>query len=88
MKRIFSFYSLVLTLVLFFSCTSSSAVSAREQGGSSVWVISRNGNTLYLGGSIHILRDDDFPLPTEFDLAFSQSTVLVLEADLEQMENE
>ena len=88
MKRIFCFYSLVLTFVLFFSCSSYPVPSAREQGGSSVWIISKNGNTLYLGGSIHILRDEDFPLPAEFDMAFSQSAVLVLEADVDQMENE
>jgi uncharacterized protein YbaP (TraB family) len=34
------------------------------------------------------LRAEDFPLPPEFDRVFSQSAALVLEADIEQMENE
>ncbi|MCL2044607.1 MAG: TraB/GumN family protein [Treponema sp.] len=88
MKHIFTFSVLVLTLALIFTCISTPVLPAREQGGSSVWRISRNGNTLYLGGSIHILREDDFPLPAEFDLAFSQSAALIIEADIEQMGKE
>ncbi|GAP72370.1 GumN family protein [Candidatus Symbiothrix dinenymphae] len=52
---------------------------------SSVWEVSKNGNTLYLGGSVHLLRAEDFPLPKEFDTAFDNSDVLVLEADVEQI---
>jgi uncharacterized protein YbaP (TraB family) len=54
---------------------------------SSVWEISKNGNTLYLGGSVHILRAEDYPLPQEFDMAFDKSDILVLEADVAQMQN-
>ena len=53
--------------------------------GSSVWEISKNGNTLFLGGSVHILRDEDFPLPEEYDWAFMQSSILILEADIDKM---
>jgi uncharacterized protein YbaP (TraB family) len=52
---------------------------------SSVWEITRNGNTLFLGGSVHILRNEDFPLPEEFDLAFEKSSILVLETDVDKM---
>jgi uncharacterized protein YbaP (TraB family) len=34
------------------------------------------------------LRNEDFPLPKAFDLAFERSSMLVLEADVEQMDNE
>lgn len=54
---------------------------------SSVWEISKNGNTLYFGGSVHILRSEDYPLPKEFDMAFDNSDMLVLEADAGQMGN-
>jgi uncharacterized protein YbaP (TraB family) len=54
---------------------------------SSVWKINKNENTLYLGGSVHLLRAEDFPLPKEFDTAFDKSERLVLEADAEQMSN-
>ena len=54
---------------------------------SSVWEVSKNGNTLYLGGSVHILRAEDYPLPAEFDKAFEKSDILILEADVAQMQN-
>lgn len=40
------------------------------------------GRSLFLGGSIHLLRQSDFPLPPEFDAALNQSAQLVLESDL------
>ncbi|MDR0694776.1 MAG: TraB/GumN family protein, partial [Prevotellaceae bacterium] len=52
---------------------------------SSVWEISKNGKTLYLGGSVHILRSEDFPLPKEFDAAFEKAQLIVFEADVEQL---
>ena len=54
---------------------------------SSVWEINKNGNTLYLGGSVHLLRVEDYPLPKMFDKAFEKSDVLILEADIAQLEN-
>ena len=85
MKRIISFCLILFIGLGLFSCASS---PPRSQTGSSVWKISRGGNTLFLGGSVHILRDTDYPLPDEFDRAFSQSAMLVLETDLEQMADE
>jgi uncharacterized protein YbaP (TraB family) len=85
MKRLIIVCTVILTLAGFLSCASSpKPVTA----GSSVWKISRGGNTLFLGGSIHTLRAEDFPLPSEFDRAFSQSSALVLEANIEQMADE
>ncbi|MDR2358607.1 MAG: TraB/GumN family protein [Prevotellaceae bacterium] len=52
---------------------------------SSVWEISKNGKTLYLGGSVHILRSEDFPLPKEFDVAFEKAPLIVFEADIDQL---
>ena len=90
MKRIISILFALLLAAGLFSCATSSVSNYEEpvQTGSSVWKITKNGNTLYLGGSIHVLRESDFPLPDEFDYAFSQSDILVLETDIEQMENE
>lgn len=86
MKRYFSFYALILSIALLFSCTSTPE-PLPGLTGSSVWQVSRDGNTMYLGGSIHILREGDFPLPKEFDIAFFRSDALVLEADTRLMQN-
>jgi uncharacterized protein YbaP (TraB family) len=52
---------------------------------SSVWEISKNGKALYLGGSVHLLRNEDFPLPEAFDAAFEKAQLIVFEADIEQV---
>lgn len=50
--------------------------------GSPVWKISNGAHVLYLGGTIHILGEVDYPLPPEFDRAYTQSRILVFETDL------
>jgi len=90
MKRLAAIFCAVLLAACFLTCASAPsapALSYGEAGDSPVWRISKNGNVLYLGGSIHVLRDTDFPLPQEFDYAFSLADALVLEADTDQMEN-
>lgn len=37
---------------------------------------------MYVGGTIHILRQSDFPLPAEFEKAYSLSNMLVFESDM------
>jgi uncharacterized protein YbaP (TraB family) len=53
--------------------------SAGLYGETSVWKISGGDNVLYLGGTIHILRESDYPLPEPFDAAFEQSDIIVFE---------
>jgi uncharacterized protein YbaP (TraB family) len=72
---------LVSTGLFFFFFSPAAAGQA-----SSVWKISMGDNTLYLGGSVHILRKKDFPLPAAFDKAYSQSSFLVLETDIDRLE--
>jgi len=88
MKRII----LIIGIILFSSAAVFGAgvlegrLSSEESStGSSVWQVSKNGNILFLGGSIHILRASDYPLPEEFEYAFSKSEIQVLEADSEQL---
>jgi len=90
MKRIISFCSVILILAGLLSCVSSAdpVSGSADIGGSSVWKVTRGGNTMYLGGSIHILRESDFPLPEEFDLALSLADILVLETDTRQLEED
>lgn len=51
----------------------------------SVWRV-RNGNSeLFIGGTVHVLGQEDYPLPQEFEQAYSQAQMLVLETDIEAM---
>ncbi|MCP5556363.1 MAG: TraB/GumN family protein [Verrucomicrobiaceae bacterium] len=57
------------------------AVLAPEDGAGSVWVVkSANGkNKLYLCGTIHILREEDYPLAPAYEAAYLDSQMLLLE---------
>ncbi|RTZ60578.1 MAG: TraB/GumN family protein [Gammaproteobacteria bacterium] len=52
---------------------------------SSVWKISKQGQHLFIGGTAHVLSAEDYPLPEEFEQAYSVSEKLVFEVDIEQM---
>lgn len=71
---------LVGILTFFYLCLPTKAVAA-----TSLFVVTRSdqpGQSLLLGGSIHLLRQADFPLPLEFTAALSQANQLVLESDV------
>lgn len=53
---------------------------------SPVWKISKQGNHIFVGGTVHFLSKSDYPLPDAFDSAYKNSTVLVLETDLQQFQ--
>ena len=52
--------------------------------GSPVWKVSRGNSHFYLGGTIHILGESDYPLPRAFDLAYGKSDILVFETDIQK----
>jgi len=52
---------------------------------SSVWEVEKDGAKIYIGGTIHILREQDYPLPEQFQTAFNHSEILVTELDLKEM---
>ncbi|CED60462.1 putative uncharacterized protein [Moritella viscosa] len=54
---------------------------------SSVWKVSNGENRLYLGGTVHVLTLDDYPLPAEFDRAYALADILILETDMTKLES-
>lgn len=62
-------------------------VSALAQAQSSVWRVSKGDDQLLIGGTVHLLPPAQYPLPAEFDAAYQQSDVLVLETDLSKMQD-
>lgn len=76
MRINYKFCLLSLCLLLF---------SAQSLAQSSVWLATKNGNKVYLGGTIHMLRADDYPLPSEFETAYAEADGLYFEIDIDQM---
>ena len=62
----------------------SCALSAHA--ASPVWAIHGAHNTVYLGGSVHLLTTKDATLPAAFDRAYRSSQALVMEIDLDDLD--
>lgn len=55
-----------------------------------LWRVSHGGATVYLLGSFHLLREQDYPLPTEVGAAFEDAESVVFEiapSELERQDN-
>lgn len=61
------------------------SLSSFSYGDSSVWKVSSGDNTLYLGGTVHLLRPSDYPLPPEYEQAYRDSDELYFETDIAAM---
>lgn len=62
-----------------FSNSSIAEEKAKTNGPSSVWAAEKDGHTIYLAGTIHLLREKDYPLPDVFEQAYRDSKKLVFE---------
>ena len=68
-----------LTLALSLSTIIWSPLAFSE---SSVWKISKGDDYFYLGGTIHLLSPSDYPLPAEFEKAYSDADTIIFETDI------
>lgn len=50
-----------------------------------LWKVSDADNSVYLLGSFHLLKPDDYPLPKEIDAAFDDAESLMFEVDPREM---
>lgn len=57
--------------------------SASAHAQTSLYEVSKGDQKVYLGGTIHLLRSSDYPLPAEYDHAYQHADVLVLETNLD-----
>ena len=51
-----------------------------------MWQVDGKTNTVYLLGSIHLLREQDHPLPSIIDSAYDDAEVIVMELDMDDMD--
>ena len=52
-----------------------------------IWKINGKNNTVYLAGSIHLLKKSDHPLSATYSNAYKDSKELVFEADIDEMKS-
>lgn len=75
----------IVTIIAVLSLCGSLAVSG-QTGSKCLWSVSSERNTVYLLGSIHLLSRWDYPLDEDFEAAYRDSSVIVFETDLEEMD--
>jgi hypothetical protein len=72
----------VLVLLL----ASSPAFAAENGHPLSMWQIDGASNSIYLLGSIHMLRKKDHPIPSAIYDAYAQAEVLIMEIDMDDID--
>ncbi|MEL7024283.1 MAG: TraB/GumN family protein [Pseudomonadota bacterium] len=65
----------------------ATAFTANARGDSDglVWAIDGDRNTVYLAGSIHLLRKSDYPLPGSLAFAYEDAEALLMELDMDDL---
>lgn len=66
---------------------SSGSVSAHgDNHPVTMWQVEGETNSIYLLGSIHLLREEDHPLPAVVDRAYAEADVIVMELDMDDLD--
>lgn len=52
-----------------------------------VWKVSDGKTSVYLGGTVHVLRKSDYPLPDAFEQAYKAADTLVFETDIDAIDS-
>ncbi len=67
-------------------CFILHAGGSQEKGGkNTLWRVSSGENSVYLLGSLHLLKRENYPLNASIEKAFDDSQTLVLEVDMKSM---
>src|SRR5262249_4420936 len=76
---------------LLFICLVQAVPAQEKQSAStthhSLWKVKGQRNEVYLLGSIHTLKKEDYPLPSVMESAFTNSETVAFETDMDELEN-
>lgn len=73
----------VVILATLFSCP----IFADDSGHPvTLWQIRGTHNSVYLLGSIHLLRPQDYPLPSVLESAYDDAEILIMEVDMDDLD--
>lgn len=78
--------TILLSVVL---CINASVSQSKaDEGKHSLWKIHSKSNTVYLLGSVHMLKPEDYPLDKSIENAYERSSQLFFEVDLDSVDKE
>ena len=72
-----------IILLLMISCAARADTEGHPV---TLWRAQGISNSVYLLGSIHLLREQDHPLPSIIDEAYKDSDVLIMELDMDDLD--
>jgi uncharacterized protein YbaP (TraB family) len=83
LKQIFIAFILALTLTVAFGVKAAKTVGGKHF----IWSVETGRNTIYLLGSIHVLKRDSYPLAQAIEEAYGCCKKVVFETDLDGMKD-
>jgi len=63
------------------------AATTFQSQAASVWKVTSGSNTLYIGGTIHLLTPQDYPLPKAYEEAYQAADKVIFETNMETISN-
>ena len=73
-----------MNLLKKFGLTLLAAATFQTQAAS-VWRVTSGTNTLYIGGTIHLLTAQDYPLPKAYEKAYQAADKVIFETNMETL---
>ena len=78
---------LIHTICIPLLCAFAASAWADDSGHPvTMWQVDGKTNSVYLLGSIHMLREQDHPLPSVIDSAYDDAEVIIMELDMDDMD--
>ena len=74
-------------LVLAEPLAAAQESNSAPAGLHSLWKLEGKSTTVYLLGSVHVLRPENYPLPAVIENAYSNSSIVVFETDIAELES-
>jgi len=79
--------SLLFPLAVLLALLTAPPARAQSTNLHCVWRVTGASNTVYLVGSIHLLKPSDYPLAAPIEAAFTNSQIVAFETDIGEMDN-
>lgn len=73
-------------LLILAAALIASTVSAQSTHPLTLWAVDGRANTVFILGSVHLLREKDHPLPSMIDEAYAEAESIVMEIDMDDLD--
>lgn len=79
-------YRSIAALIVAIPILAISATASADGNPLPLWKLDGERNRIYLLGSVHLLREGDYPLPSAFYEAYEDADTLIMELDMDDLD--